>query len=101
MRYHLLLLLFISFLFSCKDQEKKSESSKQQDLENVQVNWGFSDSLACIFSEIAYCTDPQKQLDKYAPGWKVAWNPQAVKGNHAFVAANGDTYVIAFRGSLI
>jgi triacylglycerol lipase len=101
MRYHLILLLALSFLFSCKDRKDNNETLKQQQEENVQSKLLFTDTTACIFSEIAYCPDPQKQLDKYLPGWKVVWNPLAVRGNHAFVATNGNSYVIAFRGSLI
>jgi triacylglycerol lipase len=103
MRYHLTLLLLLSFLFSCKDQDKKNENIKQKKVADVETNLTLTDTTACIFSEIAYCSDPQQQLDKYLPGWKVVWNPLAVRGNHGFVAANhdNDTYVIAFRGSLI
>jgi len=85
---------------ACNDHQH-NENLQQKDIENVQAVRGISDTAACIFSEIAYCSDPQKQLDKYLPGWKVVWDPVAVRGNHAFVALNGETYVIAFRGSLI
>jgi triacylglycerol lipase len=101
MRHYLLSLLVLAFLSGCKDQESKNETLKQQQEENVQSQPAFTDLTACIFSEIAYCPDPQQQLDKYLPGWKVAWNPSPVGGNHAFVATNREVSVIAFRGSLI
>src|SRR5262245_13311397 len=101
MKHLFAILSALCLLLSCKDRNGTSENSKQRSQEDVQKNFGFSDVNACIFSEIAYCDDPQQQLDKYLPGWKVAWNPNAVKGNHAFVAESDDTYVIAFRGSLI
>lgn len=61
----------------------------------------FTPVTACLFSEIAYCSNPQKQLEKYLPGWKLVWHPVAVNGNHAFVATDGHAYVVAIRGSLI
>jgi triacylglycerol lipase len=90
MRYHLLFLMALSFSLSCKEQEKKKDRKP-----------AFSYISACTFSEIAYCSDPQGQLDKYLPGWKIVWNPLPAGGNHAFVASDGTSYVIAFRGSLI
>ncbi|MFI5131551.1 MAG: lipase family protein [Chitinophagales bacterium] len=93
MRHHFICLLIASFLFACKDKPGNNEK--------VQSKPAFTDTTACIFSEIAYCSDPQQQLYKFLPGWKVIWNPAAVGGNHAFVATNGSVNVIAFRGSLI
>jgi triacylglycerol lipase len=90
MRYHLLLLLFFSFSLSCKEQEKKKDAGQ-----------AFTNAAACTFSEIAYCSDPQHQLDQYLPGWKIVWNPPPVSGNYVFAATDGATYVLAFRGSLI
>jgi triacylglycerol lipase len=61
----------------------------------------FTDTTAALFAEISYCADPQVQLNKYLPRWKVTWNPQAIGGNYAFVATDGDKYVLAIRGSLL
>ena len=96
---HLLTCVVIILILFCKGQE--NESVQQQDSKNVQTKRAFTDSTACIFPQIAYCPEPQEQLQKYLPGWNVVWNALPIKGNHAFVAANGDSYVIAFRGSLI
>jgi triacylglycerol lipase len=101
MRNYLLLFLVFPFFFSCKEQDKKKETSKEQHEDTVQLKTVFTDTTAAIFSQVAYCPDPQKQLDKYLPGWKIVWNPVAVGGNYAFVATDGNSYAIAFRGSLI
>jgi triacylglycerol lipase len=101
MRNYLLLFLAMPFFFSCKDQEKKNETANEQHEDTVQSKTIFNDMIAAIFSQVAYCADPQKQLDKYLPGWKVVWNPLAVSGNYAFVATDGISYAIGFRGSLL
>ena len=102
MRHHLLIsLFFFLFLSCCQDQQnKKPETTNKQDLP-PNANLVFTDSTACIFSEISYCPDPQQQLDKYMPGWRVVWNPLSVGGNYAFVATDSIRYVIAVRGSLL
>jgi hypothetical protein len=69
--------------------------------DTVRLKPAFTSITACIFSEIAYCNNPQQLLDKYLPQWKIVWNPLAVGGNYAFVATNDTVYAIAFRGSLI
>lgn len=61
----------------------------------------FNDTTAAIFSQVSYCPDPQAQLDKQLPGWKVVWNPAPVGGNYAFVATDDEKYAVAFRGSLL
>jgi triacylglycerol lipase len=82
-----LLILFIS----CKENQAKKESNDIL----------FSNALACTFSEISYCTQPQDTLDKYLPGWKITWNPESINGNYAFVASKGEKHVIAIRGSVL
>lgn len=56
---------------------------------------------ACLFSQIAYCTDPQAQLDQFLPGWKLVWHPARTSSNHSFIATDGRQYVVAIRGSLM
>lgn len=91
MRPALLPILVLLFLFSCNEQNKKA----------AETNKPFTNTDACLFSEIAYCNNPQQQLDRYLPDWKVVWDAVALNGNHAFVAFDGKKYVIAIRGSLI
>jgi hypothetical protein len=87
---YLLSVLLIIFL-GCNQTESKKPIPAQP----------YSEKTACLFSQIAYCTDPQKELSQYLTGWKIVWNPEAVNGNYAFVATNDTTYAIAIRGSLI
>ena len=93
-------LCFILFsLISCKEQDsKKTEAEKQK--EN-QEQKSVTPVTACILSEIAYCTDAEKQISQHMPGWKIVWNPAPVGGIYAFVASDGTNYAIAVRGSLI
>lgn len=100
MKHYLLILLIFPVLFSCKDQENKNQIAKEHE-DTLQIKTNFSDTTAAIFSQVAYCADPQQQLDKYLPGWKVVWNPIPISGNYAFVATDGSTYGIGFRGSLL
>src|SRR5258706_2753983 len=101
MKYHHLLILIISFVLSCNQKPKKTETLEQQEQENVLSKPSFTDTTACIFSEVVYCSDPQQQLNKYLPQWRVVWNPAGIGGNYALVATDGNAFVIAFRGSLI
>jgi hypothetical protein len=101
MRSHLLFFVFCVLFFSCKDGEKKKEIAGKQLEDTVPLKTIFSDTTAAIFSQVAYCPDPQAQLDKFLPGWKIVWNPVAVGGNYAFVATDGSAYAIGFRGSLL
>lgn len=89
---HLRFILFaLVFFISCNQQGKKNADNKKP----------FTNITACVFSQIAYCPDPQQQLDKHLPEWKVIWNATALNGNHAFIATDNEKYVIAIRGSLI
>jgi hypothetical protein len=90
MKNKLLLLPLAFIFFACNPAAKKEEK-----------DFSFTPVTACIFSEIAYCTQPQDTLDKYLPGWKIIWNPASVDGNYAFAATNGSKYVLAIRGSLL
>jgi hypothetical protein len=89
------------FLFSCREHENKKSLFDQKQEEIAKAKLAFTDTIACIFSQVAYCPNPQQQLDKYLPGWKIVWNPLAVGGNYAFVATDSNSYVIGIRGSLI
>lgn len=97
MKYHLLPLLIIPFLFSCNETGQKTDDPKKPAKDSIIVDT----KTACIFAEIAYCSDPAAQLEKHLPNWKIVWNPAAVGGNHALVATDGNNYALAFRGSLI
>ncbi len=101
MRPHLLIVVIALSCFSCKNNETKLTLAKSKVEEPANAALVFNDSIACIFSQIAYCSHPQQQLDKYLPGWKVVWNPLPVAGNYAFVATDSINYAIAIRGSLI
>ncbi|MEI9946578.1 MAG: hypothetical protein WDN26_20440 [Chitinophagaceae bacterium] len=91
MKHALLPIVAIFFFLSCDEQQKKV----------VEAEKPFTNADACLFSEIAYCNNPQPQLDKYTPGWKVVWNAVALNGNHAFIASDGSKYVLSIRGSLM
>src|SRR5262245_11188147 len=101
MRRHLLVIFSVALFVSCSEHENKQSVAGETAGEAAKAKPAFTDTTACIFSQIAYCPDPQQQLDKYIPGWKVVWNPLAVGGNYAFVATDSITYVVAIRGSLI
>lgn len=101
MRHLLYVLLLVLPAFSCIESGQNPKSSAARGSELTIAKPAFTDTTAAIFSEITYCPDPQQQLDKYLPGWKLAWNPRAVGGNYAFVATDGSRYVLAIRGSLL
>lgn len=101
MRHRLYALLLCLPAFSCNEAGQNQKSSETRGGELTIAKPVFTDTTAAVFSEITYCPDPQRQLDKYLPGWKVAWNPLAVGGNYAFVATDGSRYVLAIRGSLL
>ena len=86
------ILLFLIFALTC------CTTKKQQKEKNDYV---FSTALACTFSEIVYCTQPQDTLNKYLPGWNIVWNPEPVNGNYAFAASDGKNLAIAIRGSVL
>jgi triacylglycerol lipase len=91
MQRKLFFLITIIFLACNSSEQKKRE----------QADNSFTNSTACIFSQIAYCITPQDTLTKYLPSWKIVWEPSSIRGNHAFVATDGKKYVIAIRGSLL
>ncbi|MBL7740657.1 MAG: lipase family protein [Chitinophagaceae bacterium] len=107
MKYLSLLFISLVFLSSCNDTVQ-NDTAAEKDLP-VPVRSGniipskppFTDTTAAIFAEVTYCTDPQEQLDKHVPGWKVVWDPEGISGNYAFVATDGEKYVLAIRGSLL
>lgn len=101
MRPHLLILSAVLVFYSCKEHESRPSVVDEKQAGASKIEAAINDSTACIFSEIAYCSNPQQELDKYMPGWKVAWNPLAISGNYAFVATDSNRYVLAVRGSLI
>jgi len=92
-------LIFL-ILVACNDHGSKQLSSTFQKQDSVQAK-NISSIQACILSEIAYCKNPQTELDQYMPGWKIVWEPLTVGGNYAFVATDGNAYALAIRGSLI
>jgi hypothetical protein len=100
MRYLFPALLLCFCFISCDNGAQKLISAASQG-EVLTEKPPFTDTTAAVFAEISYCSDPQLQLDKYLAGWKLIWNPQPIGGNYAFVATNGDKYVLAIRGSLL
>ena len=101
MKYLSLFTALFFLLSSCTNQDNKNTASEEKVEQPVEVKPPFTDTTACLFSEIAYCNNPQQKLDTFLPGWKVVWSPRSVGGNYAFVASDGNTFAIAFRGSLI
>ncbi len=87
-----LLLAFVFILPSCNQQDTK----KIGDQTSLHA-----EKTACLLSQIAYCGEEQKALDRYMPGWKMVWESAEMNGNHAFVATDGTAYAVAIRGSLI
>jgi triacylglycerol lipase len=62
------------------------------------------EDLAMTLASITYCADIADSLKQYAPGWTLAWLPDAaVNGNYAYIARSraGSQYVVAIRGSLL
>ena len=100
MRYTAPSILVFLILMACNQQGSKEPSSTPSKKDSLQEK-NISSVTACILSEIAYCTNPQKEMDQYMPGWKIVWDPVAVGGNYAFVATDGNVYALAIRGSLI
>ena len=82
-------ILIVTTFIACNDTGKKEAAA------------GFSNSEACVFSQISYCSQPQDTLNKYLPGWKIVFDPMSISGNYAFVATNGKKYAIVIRGSLL
>ena len=82
--------LFVVILFSCN-------SSNQDAIEETP----FTNTMACTFSEIVYSNTPDSLISQNLPGWKIAWNPEAVNGNYAFATTYKNKIVIAIRGSVL
>lgn len=95
---HLISFLLITTLLTvaCKEQDKKKKNDFSPAVES-----SLTEQNACVFSQIAYCTDITTALITYMPGWKIVWEGNELGGNHAFVATNGNEYTLAIRGSLI
>jgi triacylglycerol lipase len=88
------LFLTLIVLLSCNGESNKKPSE-------LDSQPPYTEKTACLLSQISYCPAPQISLDKYMPGWKLAWDATELDGNHAFVASDGTSYAIAIRGSLI
>jgi hypothetical protein len=101
MRKFAIILLATTCLVSCNNPDNKNNANPEKVAQPAESKPPFTDTTAAILSQIAYCTDASQQMTAYLPAWKIVWNPQPVGGNYAFVATNGETYAIAFRGSLI
>ncbi len=86
----ILYYLFVVILFSCN-------SSNQDAIEESP----FTNTMACTFSEIVYSNTPDSLIKQYLPGWKIAWNPEAINGNYVFAATNNNKIVIVIRGSVL
>ena len=97
MRTHFSFLFIILIItLACNQQNKKEKDNATTTAESA-----LTEQSACLFSQIAYCTDIQPTLNKYMPGWKPIWEATELGGNHAFVATDGKEYALAIRGSLI
>lgn len=95
-------LLFVFFILAgCHLPESKNNTIESTPVKSQKESGIISIKTACILTEISYCDNPEVQLKKYLPDWKVVWKPEAVKGNYAFVATNGTLYTINIRGSLL
>lgn len=96
-------MLIITLLLSCGNGRLPVAESTDEKLAAAAaaVDLPLDEKIACLFSQIAYCRNPQEKLDSFLPGWKLAWYPGQINSNHAFVATNGRQWAIAFRGSLM
>ncbi|MDH4474138.1 MAG: hypothetical protein QE487_16145 [Fluviicola sp.] len=69
------------------------------------INPNSADVPAILASSISYCSltnNVRGTLRKYLPDWTLVWEPiDAVNGNYAFIAQNGNQYMIAIRGSIL
>ncbi len=89
-------LLLLLIWCSCKTVSDKETATQQQ------ADTAIGPYTAAVFSQLAYCNDNKQQLlDSFMPGWKIAWYPPSVNGNHAFVVSNGPTFAVVIRGSLM
>ena len=85
---------------ACNQKGSKQAGTTGQEQDSSRQK-NASIRTACALSEIVYCNDPSMRLDKYMPGWKIVWDPEAIDGNYAFIATDGTSYALAIRGSLI
>jgi Lipase (class 3) len=64
-----------------------------------------ADLIAMQLAAITYCSiqgNVKKTLEKKLRHWTLVWEPvEALGGNYAFIAFNGEQYVIAIRGSIL
>lgn len=63
------------------------------------------DLIAMQLAAISYCSinySVKKTLEKNLHHWTLVWEPvKSIGGNYAFIAFNGEQYVIAIRGSVL
>jgi PBP1b-binding outer membrane lipoprotein LpoB len=95
------LLLVFFIMAGCHFPDHKKNETENAPATTTISPTVISIKTACILSELSYCSNPDPWLAQYLPGWKIAWKPQAVHGNYAFVATDGSIYAIAIRGSLL
>ena len=104
---HIAGILIFTSLLACKNlPERFAENTvAKQPVEFIETAANQTApndvATACLLAQIAYCNDPQEQLDRFLPGWEMAWQPRLVNSNYAFVVTNGRQWAVAFRGSLM
>lgn len=76
-------------------------ASRSENAEVLAAPFELNTAAACLFSQMAYCPQPQEKLDSFLPGWKITWYPASANSNHAWVARNGNQWAVVFRGSLM
>ncbi|MBK6826658.1 MAG: hypothetical protein IPG86_07275 [Chitinophagaceae bacterium] len=88
-----LLLVMLPFGFAaCKSKEKKQEPA------------GFlSAKETVLLNQLVYKPGLSDSIQKYAPGFELVFQPQAVNGNFAYIAKKKDSlqYALVIRGSMI
>ncbi len=91
----LLCLLYCSYmLIACQVPGKNKHTPSITDT-------AYGTKNACLFSQIAYASNVDEKLKQYLPQWRLVWEGKSIGGNYAFIATNGEGFVLAIRGSLL
>lgn len=96
----IIVLLIVTGLLACGNASRQFAENTVGAAAEAELQ-PLDSRTAVVLAQLAYCSNPQKQLSALLPGWKVAWYPRAINSNHAFVASNGKQWAISIRGSLM
>ncbi len=98
MKKILIVTAVLFFSIHCNHPAPKKNEIKSNTVSLLDT---VNEKMACLLSEISYCTHTDSVLKAYMPGWEIAWDGGELGGNKAFLASNGSIYFLAIRGSLI